>query len=148
MPRHWTLFCASWIQSRPLHSVHPTQVLIMSYLLRLGLISSVLVIKIVYAFIISLVCSTCREFLILLDLITSTIFGEIHNLWSSSLCNFLPKFCNLPSLRLKYSSQHLYLKISDLFSYLRVTYCLVDLWIHVLYGYKTVLLQVDIDYRC
>jgi len=61
--------------------------------LRIGLpsnlCSSVFPTKILYAFLISPMRATCTAYLILLDLITLIIIGEMHMLWSSSLGSVL-----------------------------------------------------------
>jgi hypothetical protein len=51
--------------------------------------SSGFLIKILYAFLISLVRALCPADLILLDLITLIILCEAHKVWSSSLCGLL-----------------------------------------------------------
>jgi hypothetical protein len=49
-----------------------------------GLFPSGFLTKILYAFIISIMCATCSTHPILLDLLIVIIFGEVYNLWSSS----------------------------------------------------------------
>jgi hypothetical protein len=50
--------------------------------------------------------ATCPAHLILLDLITRIICGEMCKSRSSSLCGFIPLSCHLVSLRTKYPAQH------------------------------------------
>jgi hypothetical protein len=54
-----------------------------------GLFLSDFPIKILHAFLISSMHSTCLFHQIVLDFITLIIFGEEYKLWSSSLCSLL-----------------------------------------------------------
>jgi len=54
-----------------------------------GLFPSGFLTKILYAFLISPMHMTCSTHLILLDLITLMIFGEMYKFWSCALCRLL-----------------------------------------------------------
>ena len=80
----------------PVHAPHPTSwrsILILSFHLHLGLPSgpftSGFPTKTLYKPLLSPIHATCPTHLILLDLITWTIFGEKYRSLSSSLCSFL-----------------------------------------------------------
>jgi len=66
--------------------------------------------KTLYTPLLSPIRATCLIHLIILDLITRTIFGEQYRSLSSSLCFFFPLPCYLVPLRSKYSPQHPILK--------------------------------------
>ena len=91
--RHLSLSCASLIQSMTPHLTFWRSVLILLSHLHLGLPSglfpSSIPTKILYTLLLSPVLATCHTLLILLDLITWTIFGEECISLSSSLCSFL-----------------------------------------------------------
>jgi len=75
-------------QMNPVNTFSPY--FLLSPHLRLGfqsaLFLSELRFKIMYRFLISIMRATCPAHLILLDLITLTIFGEAYKLWRSTLC--------------------------------------------------------------
>jgi hypothetical protein len=83
----------SSIQSTPPHSTSWRTILILSSHLRLGLpgclFPSGFPTKTLYTPFISHIRAKCPAHLILLDLITRTIYGEQYRSWSSSLRNFL-----------------------------------------------------------
>ena len=92
---------------------HPTSwrsILILSFHLRLGLpsglIPSTFPTKNLYTTLFYPIRATCLAHLILLDLITRTIFSEQYRSRSFSLCNFLHFPCHLVPLRPKYSHRH------------------------------------------
>ena len=98
-------------RSSPLpHIPLPEDPLILSSHLRLahpsGLFISDFPTKILYAPLLSPIRATCSTHLILLDLITRTIYGEQYRSSGSSICSFLHSACNLIPLRPKYSPQH------------------------------------------
>jgi hypothetical protein len=78
--RHQYLTWARWIQSRPSHPISSRSILILSSYLRLGPPSDLFPpdspTKILYAFLMFPLCSTCSGHLIVLDLIIVIIFGE------------------------------------------------------------------------
>jgi len=98
---HWSLSTARWVQSTSSHSTSIKSILISSSHLCLGYPT-----KLLYVLLIFPMCSTFPTYLILLDLITIIIFGEVCKLWSFSLCSALqhPATPSLP--RSKYSPQH------------------------------------------
>ena len=61
--------------------------------------------KTLYTSLLSLMCATCPARMILLDLITWTIFGKQQKSLSSSLCSFLHSPCYFVHLRPKYLPQ-------------------------------------------
>ena len=84
---------ASSIQSIPPHPTSWRSILILSSHIRLGLPSGLFPsgfpTKTQYTSHLSPIRATCPAHLILLDLITRTIFGEEHRSLISSLCSFL-----------------------------------------------------------
>jgi len=89
---HWSLSWAICIQFTPFHCISLRPILI-SYCLCLDvprdLFPSGFPTNILYAFLISLMSATCSSHLIILDLLTLTMFGEAYKLWSTSLCILL-----------------------------------------------------------
>jgi hypothetical protein len=109
--RHWSLFWTRWIQSTPSHPITLRYILILSFHLRLDLpcghFPSGFPTKILYAFLVSPMCITCRTHLIFLDFISLIILGKSYKVLSSSLCNLLqPSAISFVPLRAKYSLQH------------------------------------------
>ena len=66
--------------------------------------------KTLYTPLLSPICTTCPAHLILLDLLTRTIFVEQYRSLSSSLCSFLYSSATSSLLGPKYSPQHPLLK--------------------------------------
>jgi len=102
---------------KPIHVPHHTSwrsILILSSHLRLGLpnglFPSGFSSKTLYTPLLSPISATCPAYLILLDLITGTIFGEQYRSLSTSLCSFLHSSGYLVPLRPKCSPQHPILK--------------------------------------
>ena len=87
---HLSLSWVRSIQSMPPHPTSWRSILILSSHLRLGLTSGLFPsgfpAKILYTPLLSTIRATCPAHLILLDLITRTIFGEQCRLLSSSVC--------------------------------------------------------------
>jgi len=122
--RHWSLYWAIWIQSTTSHPISLRSVLILSYHLCLsrpsGVFPSGFSTKILYAFLITPMLAKCPAHLILLDLITLTIFPEAYELWSlspnsshlgpnillSTLFSDILKLCFFLSKRVKISHQY------------------------------------------
>ena len=102
--RHLPLSWAISIQSMPLHPTSWKLILIFSSHLRLGLPSgffpSGIPTKTLYTPILSPILATCPAHLVLLDLMTRTIWGEEYRSLSSSLCFCLHSYFrnNLNSL--------------------------------------------------
>jgi hypothetical protein len=101
--RHWPISWDLWKQSTTSHPIVLTFILILSIHLCLGLLNGLspwgVPTKILYAFLIPLMCATYPAHFIPLDLIILMLFGEKYKLWSSSLWNFLQR------LGYKYSPQ-------------------------------------------
>jgi len=110
-----SLSWASSIQSIPPHPTSWRPISILPYHISLGLpcglFSSRFPTKTLYTPLLSPIRSTCPAHLILLDLITRTIFGEDYISLSSSLCSFLHSPVTLSVL--DQNIQHLILKHSQ-----------------------------------
>jgi len=82
-----------YVQSTSSHSIFLRSIPISSSYPRLGLPSGLcpsdISTKILFAFLIPPMCSTCPAHLTSLEFITLIIFGKGNELWGSSLCNFL-----------------------------------------------------------
>jgi len=93
--RHLSLSWARSIQSMPPHPTSGSFILILSSQLRLGLprglFPSGFPTKTLYTHLLSPMRATCPAHLILLELITRTIFGEKYRSLSSSLCKIILK---------------------------------------------------------
>jgi hypothetical protein len=93
--------------------------LILSFHLRLclpiGFLTSDFRSKVLYAFLISLMCATCLTHLTFLKVIILTIFGEEYKTRSSSLQKFYP------TLRSKFPRQHIVLEHPSLLCFLTKT---------------------------
>ena len=91
--RHLSLSWASSIQFIPPHPTSWKSILILSSHLRLGLPSGLFPsdfpTKILYTPLFTLIHATCPAHLIIFDLITRTILGEVYRSLSSALCSFL-----------------------------------------------------------
>ena len=112
--RQLSLSSASSIQCVPPHPTSWRSILILSSHLRPGLPSvlfpSGFPTKTLYTPLLSPYMLHDPAYLILLDFITWTVFGEQYRSLSSSLCSFLQSPLNLVPLRPKYSPQHRILK--------------------------------------
>jgi hypothetical protein len=88
---HWSLTWARWIQSIPSHPIYLWSILILSSHLSLclpsGLLPLGLLIKILYLFRISPMCTTHSTHLIFFVVITIVIPGKGYKLRSFSLCS-------------------------------------------------------------
>jgi len=90
---HWSLSWVTQIQSAPFQPISFRSILIVSSHLCLGLPSSLFPLgfsnkNFVYISHLPMHATSLTN-LILLDLVTLTVFGEIHKLWSSSLYRLL-----------------------------------------------------------
>jgi len=98
---HLSLYWVSSIQSRPLHPTSWRSIAILSSHLCLGLANGLFPsgypTKTLYRPLLSPIPATCSAHLILLDLITQTIFGEQYRSLSSSLCSFFHSLLPHPS---------------------------------------------------
>jgi hypothetical protein len=84
---HWSIYWASCIQSTPSNPLYLKSILILSSHLCIGLPSSLFRFSNQNIVCISPMHATLP--LILLDLVTLIMSGEVYKLWNSSLCSLL-----------------------------------------------------------